>query len=178
VTYTATGSAGHWVLEFSVTNNITPSSYEIYSWRTQLPTGPTITAVANGWGPANNPWTVNGTQYNNNWCQYSCTGVFSSTYLIQPGQTVSGFEAIDTALVAPTSVPFFAYAFLGSYVFGSAYTGPDCFNCDITLEFQGLALQASAVPGPIAGAGLPGLILASGGLLGWWRRKRKAQALA
>jgi len=42
-----------------------------------------------------------------------------------------------------------------------------------TVEFWTIASQGMAVPGPIVGAGLPGLVIACGGLLGLARRRRQ-----
>jgi hypothetical protein len=55
---------------------------------------------------------------------------------------------------------------------------PDWLRIGTDITHQGpfnaaFALNGVAVPGPTIGAGLPGLLFASGGVLVWWRRKMR-----
>jgi PA domain len=64
--------------------------------------------------------------------------------------------------ISPTAIPA---------LFTTMAIGDDFRN--LLADNEVIARIAVPVPGPVAGAGLPGLILASGGLLAWWRRRQK-----
>ena len=150
VSYTVSGSPGDFDLDFSVTNNMLAWHQNIYLFGVSL----------SGFDVAGSPppffslgaTTLNFAFYGGSNTQYNTNWQADPTQMdLSPGNTLSGFIAHDTDLIAPTSVSWFAFSQAEVGFENEPYTGGENFNSAFSLTnpgFEGIAHPAAAVPEP------------------------------
>jgi hypothetical protein len=154
VTYTVSGTPGHYLLNFSVTNTLSVRGLDIYQFGVAASTGTIVGSPHAGWAPLG-PFNINAYAPSPdlvvNFWHNNGGGPQGA---IQSGVTLSGYVVLSTAASPPTSVEWFAFAFGGT----NPYPGLDSWFYPGNPLFTGIAAAAtnSGEPGPQGATGEPG----------------------
>ncbi len=143
-TYTATGTAGTWDLEFTLTNNFLTGEGDLYFFGVLLDSGRQVLSTPSGWDAerfktwSNQSYGGSDTMYNNIWLN-----LYSRPDDILPSQSKSGFVARSNSIELPKTLQFFSFAAAGVYQGHSNYS--NYWN----PGFEGTATYvSSSVPEP------------------------------
>ena len=94
-----------------------------------------------------------------------------------PNQNLNLLQMIAFSCVIP-AVPVPSSSLCEHVNYNVNITALDQVGSTGAFTFSGTIAPVSfaAVPGPVVGAGLPGILFAGGGLLAWWRKRRNHAA--
>lgn len=174
VSYTASGTSGNYLLNFTVVNNMTSNpTQDIYLFGVRLdnssvqgsPTG-FDSSFYTTWNNQTNGYGGSNTDYNAVWVDFSKSHFPGSS----SPTSLSGFTVKVTGLNLPTTVNWFAYSISST---SSPYTGDGNFYAgspnNSNVGFEGTFVHPSNVPEPSTFA----LLSLSGIACGVWNLRRR-----